>query len=39
VIGKEGKVKSVVARGEILIKGPFRIYGYIHSEKRVEASP
>jgi len=39
VIGIEGKVKSVVARGEILIKGPFRIYGYIHSEKRVEASP
>jgi len=39
VIGKEGKVKSVVARGEILIKGPFRIYGYIHSEKCVEASP
>jgi hypothetical protein len=39
VIGIEGKVKSVVARGEILIKGPFRIYGYIHSEKRVEVSP
>jgi cytoskeletal protein CcmA (bactofilin family) len=39
VIGIEGKVKSVVARGEILIKGPFRIYGYIHSEKGVEASP
>ena len=39
VVGEEGKVKSVVARGEILIKGPFRIYGYIHSEKRVEASP
>jgi cytoskeletal protein CcmA (bactofilin family) len=39
VIGREGKVKSVVAKGEILIKGPFRIYGYIHSEKRVEASP
>jgi len=39
VIGIEGKVKSVVARGEILIEGPFRIYGYIHSEKRVEASP
>jgi len=39
VIGREGKVKSVVARGEILIKGPFRIYGYLHSEKRVEASP
>jgi predicted acyltransferase (DUF342 family) len=39
VIGIEGKVKSVVARGEILIKGPFRIYGYIHSEKGVEVSP
>jgi cytoskeletal protein CcmA (bactofilin family) len=39
VVGIEGKVKSVVARGEILIKGPFRIYGYIHSEKRVEANP
>jgi len=39
VIGREGKVKSVVARGEILIKGPFRIYGYLHSEKRVEVSP
>jgi hypothetical protein len=39
VIGIEGKVKSVVARGEILIKGPFRIYGYLHSEKRVEVSP
>uniref|UniRef100_A0A7C5SY58 Polymer-forming cytoskeletal protein n=1 Tax=Thermocrinis ruber TaxID=75906 RepID=A0A7C5SY58_9AQUI len=39
VVGEEGKVKSVVARGEILIEGPFRIYGYIHSEKRVEASP
>jgi len=39
VVGEEGKVKSVVARGEILIKGPFRIYGYIHSEKRVEVSP
>jgi hypothetical protein len=39
VVGEEGKVKSVVARDEILIKGPFRIYGYIHSEKRVEASP
>ena len=38
VIGVEGKVKSVVARGEILIKGPFRIYGYLHSEKRVEIS-
>jgi predicted acyltransferase (DUF342 family) len=39
VVGEEGKVKSVVARDEILIKGPLRIYGYIHSEKRVEASP
>jgi cytoskeletal protein CcmA (bactofilin family) len=39
VIGIEGKVKSVVARGEILIEGPFRIYGYLHSEKRVEVSP
>jgi cytoskeletal protein CcmA (bactofilin family) len=39
VIGIEGKVKSVVARGEILIKGPFRIYGYLHSEKLVEVSP
>jgi UDP-3-O-[3-hydroxymyristoyl] glucosamine N-acyltransferase len=39
VIGKEGKIKSLVARGEILIKGPFRIYGYIHSEQRVEVSP
>jgi cytoskeletal protein CcmA (bactofilin family) len=39
VIGREGKVKSVVARGEILIEGPFRIYGYLHSEKRVEVSP
>lgn len=39
VIGREGKVKSVVAKGEILIKGPFRIYGYIHSEKRVEVNP
>jgi predicted acyltransferase (DUF342 family) len=38
VIGIEGKVKSVVARGEILIEGPFRIYGYIHSEKGVEVS-
>jgi cytoskeletal protein CcmA (bactofilin family) len=39
VVGEEGKVKSVVARGEILIEGPFRIYGYLHSEKGVEASP
>jgi predicted acyltransferase (DUF342 family) len=39
VIGIEGKVKSVVARGEILIKGPFRIYGYLHSEKGIEVSP
>jgi cytoskeletal protein CcmA (bactofilin family) len=39
VVGEEGKVKSVVARGEILIKGPFRIYGYIHSEKQVEVNP
>ncbi|MFZ8784634.1 hypothetical protein [Thermocrinis sp.] len=38
VVGEEGKVKSVVARGEILIKGSFRIYGYLHSEKRVEVS-
>jgi cytoskeletal protein CcmA (bactofilin family) len=38
VIGIEGKVKSVVARDEILIKGPFRIYGYLHSEKGVEIS-
>ncbi|SNZ11249.1 polymer-forming cytoskeletal protein [Hydrogenobacter hydrogenophilus] len=39
VIGLEGKVKSVVARGKIFIKGPFRIYGYLHSEKLVEARP
>jgi cytoskeletal protein CcmA (bactofilin family) len=38
VVGEEGKVKSVVARGEILIEGPFRIYGYLHSEKGVEIS-
>jgi cytoskeletal protein CcmA (bactofilin family) len=38
VVGEEGKVKSVVARGEILIEGPFRIYGYLHSEKGVEVS-
>jgi len=38
VVGEEGKVKSVVARDEILIEGPFRIYGYLHSEKRVEVS-
>jgi cytoskeletal protein CcmA (bactofilin family) len=38
VVGEEGKVKSVVARGEILIEGPFRIYGYLHSEKQVEVS-
>jgi cytoskeletal protein CcmA (bactofilin family) len=39
VVGEEGKVKSLVARGEILIEGPFRIYGYMHSEKQVEVSP
>jgi cytoskeletal protein CcmA (bactofilin family) len=39
VVGEEGKIKSLVARGEILIEGPFRIYGYIHSEKQVEISP
>jgi predicted acyltransferase (DUF342 family) len=38
VVGEEDKVKSVVARGEILIEGPFRIYGYLHSEKGVEIS-
>jgi hypothetical protein len=38
VVGEEGKVKSVVARDEILIEGPFRIYGYLHSEKGVEVS-
>ncbi len=38
VVGEEGKVKSVVARDGILIKGPFRIYGYLHSEKSVEVS-
>lgn len=39
VIGIEGKVKSAVARGKILIEGPFRIYGYLHSEKLVEVIP
>ncbi len=39
VIGIEGKVKSAVARGKIFIKGPVRIYGYLHSEKLVEVIP
>ncbi|MGC9001234.1 hypothetical protein, partial [Caldisericum sp.] len=39
VVGIEGEIKSVVARGKILIKGPFRIYGYLHSEKFVEVNP
>ncbi|MBX0311776.1 MAG: polymer-forming cytoskeletal protein [Sulfurihydrogenibium sp.] len=39
VVGEEGKIKSLVARDEILIEGHFRIYGYIHSEKQVEVSP
>lgn len=39
VVGVEGKVKSVVARGEISIKGPFKVYGYIHSERIVEVEP
>lgn len=38
VVGEEGKVKSVVARDKILIKGPFRVYGYLHSEDGVEVS-
>jgi cytoskeletal protein CcmA (bactofilin family) len=38
VVGEEGKVKSVVARDKMLIKGPFRIYGYLHSEDGVEVS-
>jgi cytoskeletal protein CcmA (bactofilin family) len=36
VVGEEGKAKSVVARDKIVIKGPFRIYGYLHSEDGVE---
>jgi cytoskeletal protein CcmA (bactofilin family) len=39
VVGEEGKVKSVVARDKILIEGPFKIYGYIHSEKQIEVNP
>jgi cytoskeletal protein CcmA (bactofilin family) len=38
VVGDEGKIKSVVAKEKILIEGPFRIYGYLHSEKGIEIS-
>lgn len=31
-IGEEGKVKSVVAKGRVLIKGAFEAYGYLHAE-------
>jgi hypothetical protein len=38
VVGEKGKVKSVVAKEKISIEGPFRIYGYLHSEKGIEVS-
>ncbi|MCI4458357.1 MAG: polymer-forming cytoskeletal protein [Thermocrinis sp.] len=39
VVGEEGKVKSLIARDKVFIEGPFKIYGYIHSEKQVEIKP
>lgn len=39
LIGKKGKIKSVVARKSINITGINKFYGYIHSEKGILINP